>query len=64
MNYDEARRQARSMLGMKAEVEFAKGKAFPYRVMVVVEGKRVYVGLSNHGFFEALQDARERQVDS
>ncbi len=67
MDYAEARRQARALLGQHSDVEFKRGDAFPARVGVWSEqdrgGKRfVYVGIGTT-FEEALSDAKKRQVD-
>lgn len=60
LHYEEARRQARSLLGTSADVFFQKGQPFPARVGVWVKSQFVLVGVGQT-FIEALDDARRRQ---
>lgn len=60
LQYEEARRQARSLLGATADVFFEKSKPFPARVGVWVKSRFVLVGVGLT-FVEALADAKTRQ---
>lgn len=75
IQYEEARRRARSLLGVHADIERLKpapGQSptafipFPCRVGVwLTEGNKhrfVYVGMGST-WLEALEDARKRQKD-
>ena len=67
MTYEEARRQARNLLGQHADVEFKREAPFPARVGVWSESNRVkrfvFVGLGAT-FEAALEDARSRQTQT
>jgi len=61
IDYYEARRQARALLGQHADVSKAKGvAAFPARVGVWLGARFVLVG-AGQSYIEALADARARQ---
>lgn len=60
MAYEAARRQARVNYGENAEVEYAKGAAFPYRVGVKLRGRLHYLGVGttwDEAFVDALRRA-------
>lgn len=60
LQYEEARRQARMLLGPSAEVFVEKGKLYPVRVGVWMKNRFILVG-AGQTFTEALADARSRQ---
>lgn len=67
MDYAEARRQARAILGQHADLELRAAAPFPCRVGVWSEGSQgrkqfIYVGMGLT-FEEALNDAQARQVE-
>lgn len=60
LDYYEARRQARALLGQHADVSKTKLAAFPARVGVWLGPRFVLVG-AGQTYREALEDARKRQ---
>lgn len=60
LQYEEARRQARALLGVSADVFVEKKALFPVRVGVWVKSRFILVGAGN-SFIEALADAKTRQ---
>lgn len=60
LQYEEARRQARGLLGASADVFLQKGHPFPARVGVWMKNRFILVG-AGQTFIEALEDAKARQ---
>lgn len=67
MDYAEARRRARTILGAHSDVEWVVSSPFPARVGVWMKAEGntparfIYVGIGS-SFEEALEDAKRRQL--